>query len=153
MTGLMRSVRAPKRAGAPVDLMPIMPSLHLITRRRLAFAAAMWTVPALWAGVSLAQPVRDFPYEVEHGNITFDAPRRVLIGGVSEHLEHGVQVRNENNRSLHWNQLRGKTLAAHYVRNASGAIVRIWLLNPQERAQPAQRHRVEEKKRATRRRR
>ena len=113
-------------------------------RRRLAVATAL-VLPFLLAGPTAAQIVRTFPRGTKRGKIEFDAPPWISVDGTRERLGPGAQVRDEHNRALPWNALRGRVAAVHYQRDASGAIFRIWLLTPAELRQAAQRGTVERK--------
>lgn len=93
---------------------------------------ALAGVPA-WAQVG-----RLFPQGTERAKITFERETRMVrVDGKPERLGPGVQIRDSNGRSPIPSTLAGQTVLAHYVRDASGAIFRIWILTPQEAQMPA----------------
>ncbi|MCK9516064.1 MAG: hypothetical protein WCZ18_03865 [Ottowia sp.] len=100
----------------------------------LAAAAAL----LLAAAPAAAQVTRLFPHDAERGHITFEPQSRLVrVDGKPERLGPGVQVRDERGRAPPLGTLAGQTLLAHYVRDASGAIFRIWILTPKEAGRPA----------------
>ena len=102
----------------------------------LALAA---TVALLLPSVSAqAQIERLFPQGTERAKISFERETRMVrVNGKLERLGPGVQIRDQNGRAPIPSTLAGQTLLAHYVRDASGAIFRIWILTPQEARMPA----------------
>lgn len=85
-----------------------------------------------------AQITRLFPQGTERGQIHFEREARVVrVDGKLERLGPGVEIRDESGRAPRVGTLAGQKFLAHYARDASGAIFRIWLLTPQEARKPA----------------
>lgn len=96
--------------------------------------------PVATDSTSSSQPYmrhRSFPDKAERGMIEFVEPPAIRVDGHDERLSPGSHVRGPRNRQLSARQLGGTGILydALYVRDASGRIGDIWLLDREEAQQ------------------
>lgn len=102
---------------------------QLTTRTALTTLAALVLAGNAWAA-------RNFPAQVERGNITFIGMRDAQLNGQPVRLAPGLVVRNERNVIPLPGSLQGQTYTVNYLRDPMGLIRQVWILTPEEVAKP-----------------
>jgi hypothetical protein len=90
---------------------------------------------ALCASAALAQ-LRTLPADAKRGWIRPVAQMDVEIDGRKMQLSPGAQIRDANNLLIVPNSLPAAGALAKYLLDASNMVYRVWILSPQEAAQP-----------------
>ncbi len=86
------------------------------------------------AGLALAQ-LRTIPAEAKRATLTHVREGDVTLDGKPARLSPGAQIRDENNRIVLPTMLPPDT-KVKVLPDAAGNLHRIWILSPQEIAQP-----------------
>lgn len=89
---------------------------------------------ALACGAAQAQ-LRTLPAEAKRGEIRHLQDMNVAINGEAMRLAPGAQIRDASNMIVMPATLPPGSLVK-YLLNAQGQVFRVWLLTPQEAAQP-----------------
>jgi hypothetical protein len=126
-----------KESVYPQQVLSPLASGQLSRRSILRQAVCFGAVAALlWASTAHAG-VRLFPMKTQRGHITFINPPHVDINGQSRRLGPGTRIHDaKNNRLIFANTLKGKDFMVNYVLDGTGTIREIWILTPEEIAQP-----------------
>jgi len=90
------------------------------------------------AGSALAQ-LRPIPANAERGEISHVQGMTVAIDGTERQLAPGAQIRSASNLIIVPSAIPPGSLARYTV-DANGVIRQVWILNPQEAAQPDRRN-------------
>jgi hypothetical protein len=93
---------------------------------------------ALACAAAQAQPLRTLPAEAKRGEIRHLQEMDVAINGEAMRLAPGAQIRNASNLIVMPAALPAGALVK-YVLNAQGQVFRVWILTPEEAAQPDRR--------------
>ena len=101
---------------------------------RLIAVGLLAALPAYLAPVSLAQ-VRAIPAAAKRGEIRHVQDMLVEIDGKRIMLAPGAQIRNAANLIIVPTALPPDALVRYLV-DAQGMVMRVWILTPQEAAQP-----------------
>jgi hypothetical protein len=109
----------------------------MIPRRllRLIAAGLLAVLPAYLAPLSLAQ-VRTLPAVAKRGEIRHVQDMLVEIDGKRMMLAPGAQVRDTANLLIVPTALPPQGAYVKYLIDAQGMVSRVWILTPQEAAQP-----------------
>ena len=99
---------------------------------RTIFCAALLALAA--TGAALAQ-LRTIPAEAKRGKMSHVQGMTVEIDGKKTVLAAGAQIRDANNMIVLPAALPAGTLVK-YLPDPQGQVWRIWILSPQEAAQP-----------------
>ena len=75
---------------------------------------------------------REFPAGVNRGLMVVGMPPDVTINGRPARLSPGARIRGTNNMLLMSAGLSGQTFPVVYLRDASGALREVWILNDAE---------------------
>ena len=76
--------------------------------------------------------VRAFPKTALYGEMTVQNHPVITINGEPEQLSPGARIFDAQNYLVLSGQLVGQTLAVNYLRDGSGQIHQIWILNLEE---------------------
>ena len=87
------------------------------------------------AALAAQAQLRTIPAEARRGTLSHVQDTIVLLDGKQARLSQGAQIRDENNRILLPTQLP-KGSKVKYLPDAAGHLHRIWIMTPQELAQP-----------------
>jgi aerobic-type carbon monoxide dehydrogenase small subunit (CoxS/CutS family) len=87
------------------------------------------------AAVAAQAQLRTIPGDAVRGTLSHVQETIVLLDGKQARLSQGAQIRDENNRILLPTQLP-KESRVKYLPDAAGHLHRIWIMTPQELAQP-----------------
>jgi len=101
--------------------------------RRLVVASL-----CLCAGNSLAQ-LRMVPADAERGEVRHVQGMTIAIDGTERQLAPGAQIRDASNLLIVPTAIPPGSLAKYTV-DANGMVRRVWILTPQEAAQPDRRN-------------
>ena len=93
---------------------------------------------ALCASSAFAQ-FRSLPADAERGEIRHVQGMTITIDGTERQLAPGAQIRSASNLIIVPSAIPPDSLAKYTV-DASGMVRRIWILTPQEAAQPDRRN-------------
>ena len=93
---------------------------------------------AIFASSALAQ-VRNVPADAERGEIRHVQGMTIAIDGAERQLAPGAQIRNASNLIIVPGAIPPGSLAKYTV-DANGMVRRVWILTPQEAAQPDRRN-------------
>ena len=109
--------------------------------RRLFAVALLAVLGALPALPAAAQPdtgvlptVRNFPASALRGRMTVTAPPEIVMDGKKDRLSPGARIRDPRNQMLLTGQAIGQTLPVNYLRDGSGLVHEVWILNREEAA-------------------
>lgn len=83
-----------------------------------------------------AQVMRRFPRTALRGEITFGAYPELLLNGQPARLAPGGRVRDMNHSQAIPNLLLGKKFIVNFQLNTSGFLQEVWILRPEEIANP-----------------
>lgn len=105
--------------------------------------AAGWAVAVLCAWLPLVpsaqaqvQSMRNFPAHVERARMEVLSAVEVRLNGRPDRLGAGVRIRSAQNLIVPATNLVGQRVMVNYQRDASGLVSRVWVLTPDEAAQP-----------------
>jgi hypothetical protein len=76
--------------------------------------------------------VRQFPAKAVRGDMVVLAPPLISIDGKRERLSVGARIRDANNHFTLSAPLLNKPLAVNYVRDNTGLVHEVWILNAEE---------------------
>jgi len=93
---------------------------------------------AIFASGALAQ-VRNVPADAERGEIRHVQGMTIAIDGTERQLAPGAQIRSASNLIIVPSAIPPDSLAKYTV-DANGMVRRVWILTPQEAAQPDRRN-------------
>ena len=79
--------------------------------------------------------LRSIPATAARGKMQPPGQGRASIGGKDLPLAPGVQIRDQNNRIILSDTIR-QPLLVKYLTDASGEIIRVWVLTPAEAGRP-----------------
>jgi len=99
--------------------------------------SAALVLSMLAAGAALAQ-LRTVPRDAERGEVRHVQGMTIAIDGKERRLAPGAQIRDASNLVIVPSAIPAGALAK-YVVDADGLVRRVWLLTPQEAAQPDKR--------------
>ncbi|HXZ91788.1 MAG TPA: hypothetical protein VEG36_02810 [Burkholderiales bacterium] len=102
---------------------------------RLIAVGLLAVLPAYLAPLSLAQ-VRNLPAAAKRGEIRHVQDMLVEINGKRMMLAPGAQIRNTANLLMVPTALPPGGAYVKYLLDAQGMVSRVWILTPQEAAQP-----------------
>ncbi len=100
--------------------------------------AAAGSLVTSWPLVTSAQTedaklgVRAFPKAVLHGEMAVQNHPLITIDGKAEQLSPGARIFDAQNYLVLSGRLVGQTLAINYMRDGSGQIYQVWILNAEE---------------------
>ncbi len=104
------------------------------SRRKILLTAL--TLP-LW-GLSSQSPaqmgVRPFPPGAERGTLVVTYPPVIQMNGKPDRLSPGARIRGLNNMLLMSGAMAGQNLLVNFVRNPTGEVHEVWVLNEAEAA-------------------
>jgi hypothetical protein len=106
--------------------------LTLTTLLRSALAALILASAATGA---LAQQLRPIPMDAKRGQMRHLETMQVEVNGERMQLAPGAQIRDRANMIVLPGALPSGSLVK-YTRDPQGQIARVWILTPQEAAQP-----------------
>jgi hypothetical protein len=89
----------------------------------------------LAAGAAQAQPLRTIPDAAKRGEMRHLQEMIVAINGDQQRLSPGAQIRDASNRIIVPAAIPAGSLVK-YLLNDAGQVHRVWILTPQEAAQP-----------------
>jgi hypothetical protein len=104
--------------------------------RGQALAAALTCAFALLLPTPGHAQHRVFPDHALRGLMVVGTPPAITINGKAERLSPGARIRDADNRIVFANTLSGQQLVVHYVRENTGLVHEVWLLNAFEKTQP-----------------
>jgi aerobic-type carbon monoxide dehydrogenase small subunit (CoxS/CutS family) len=87
------------------------------------------------AAVAAQAQLRTIPADAKRGTLSHVQETIVLLDGKQARLSQGAQIRDQENRILVPTQLP-KESKVKYLPDAAGHLHRIWIMTPQEAAQP-----------------
>ena len=95
----------------------------------------------LTLGYAQAQDIirQTIPGNAKLGVLQVTLPPEVLMDGKVDRLSPGARIRAENNMTVMSGALSGQQLLVAYVREPSGLLHEVWILNAAERAAVLQR--------------
>ena len=109
---------------------------------RSLLAAAVAPLSATWAFGALAQTVpqqhvaRRFARNALRGEVVFASYPELLLNGRPARLAPGARVKDANNLAVIPNQVQGKKYIVNYVLDTTGYVHDVWILRPDEIANP-----------------
>ncbi len=87
------------------------------------------------AAVAAQAQLRTIPADAKRGTLSHVQEMIVLLDGKQARLSAGAQIRDQNNRVVVPTQLP-KESKVKWLPDAAGHLHRIWIMTPQEIAQP-----------------
>ena len=91
----------------------------------------------LLSGSAMAQlTVRPFPPAAQRGAMQITNPPDLILNGQAERLSPGARIRGANNMLVMSGALSGLNLLVNFVREPSGLIHEVWILNEAEAQMP-----------------
>ena len=78
--------------------------------------------------------VRSFPATALRGRMTVTAPPEIMMDGKVDRLSPGARIRDTQNHLVLIGQAAGQTLLVNYLRDSSGLVHQVWVLNREEAA-------------------
>ena len=76
--------------------------------------------------------VRAFPKAALYGEMTVQNHPVITINGKAEQLSPGARIFDAQNYLVLSGRLVGQTVAVNYVRDGSGQVYQVWILNAEE---------------------
>lgn len=93
----------------------------------------LWLLAALLVANAAAAQLRTIPPDAKLGEIQHMSAMLVELDGKPQRLSPGAQIRDTDNRLMLPMSLSEKQ-RVKYLLDAQGAVHRVWVLTPQERA-------------------
>ena len=85
---------------------------------------------------ALFAQLRQFPEHALRGQLVINNPPEITVNDRPERLSPGARIRDTHNRIVFAQSLMGQPLIVHYTRESNGMVHEVWLLTPEEMAQP-----------------
>jgi hypothetical protein len=79
-----------------------------------------------------AQVTRNFPQTALRGEISFGQPPEIELNGTPARLAPGARIRNTANMLQMSAGLMGQRAVVHYTLEATGLVMDVWILRPEE---------------------
>lgn len=103
--------------------------------KRSRTRAVLALILSLFSLAAAAQLLRPMPAEAKRGQLSPPVGDEIVIGGKRFLLAPGAQIRDRENRIVMPFAVRDGALV-RYLLDANGAVVRVWMLTPEEAARP-----------------
>ncbi|MES2512028.1 MAG: hypothetical protein V4625_19045 [Pseudomonadota bacterium] len=105
---------------------------YVILASFLAFTGAAATAQQ---GEDVKPNVRQFPKLAKRGELVITTPPDAVVDGKADRLSPGVRIRDTENRLVLSGTLINTRLPVRYVRDNTGLVHEIWVLNAEEARQ------------------
>jgi hypothetical protein len=79
---------------------------------------------------------RNFPPQAQRGTLQITLPPDAILNGQAARLSPGARIRGTNNLLILSGALQGQALPVLYELEQHGLVHNVWILTPQEAAQP-----------------
>jgi hypothetical protein len=114
----------------------VLPALAQAKKPRWPSLLALCLL-GLGALESVAQPAgRNFPPQAKRGTLQITLPPDAILNGQAARLSPGARIRGTNNLLILSGALQGQALPVLYELEQHGLVHNVWILTPQEAAQP-----------------
>lgn len=97
-----------------------------------ACAVSMATLPAHAQSAEFTPGVRNFPPAALRGKMVVLAPPVITMDGKDDRLSPGSRIRDPNNMLVMSGALVNQTLTVNYLRENTGLVHEVWILNSEE---------------------
>ena len=104
---------------------------HLLSALFILAASAMLPASAQTA-TEFKPAVRTFPAAALRGEMVVQAPPLVSMDGKPDRLSPGARIRDANNMLVMSGALVAQTLVVNYLRESTGQVHQVWILNSEE---------------------
>jgi hypothetical protein len=105
---------------------------RLISLFFLAALTALTTLPASAQTPEFKPAVRQFPAAALRGEMVVRAPPIISMDGKPDRLSPGTRIRDANNMLVMSGALVEQTLVVNYLRENTGQVHQVWILNSEE---------------------
>lgn len=97
-----------------------------------ASAASVATLPAHAQSAEFTPAVRHFPAAALRGEMVVLAPPSITMDDKADRLSPGARIRDANNMLVMSGALANRTLVVNYLRENTGLVHEVWILNSEE---------------------
>ncbi|MDQ3061220.1 MAG: hypothetical protein M3R45_17190 [Pseudomonadota bacterium] len=97
-----------------------------------ASAACVTALPARAQSAEFIPGVRHFPPAALRGKMVVLAPPVISLDGKDDRLSPGSRIRDTNNMLVMSGALANQTLVVNYLRENTGLVHEVWILNSEE---------------------
>jgi hypothetical protein len=98
----------------------------------LAACAPLATLPAHAQTAELTPGVRNFPPAALRGEMVVLTPPTITMDDKADRLSPGARIRDANNMLVLSGALANQTLVVNYLRENTGLVHEVWILNSEE---------------------